>query len=61
LKDKDRFDVEAATSANPSQAQMLAMMRTMLADRFKLRAHTETRALPSDCARRRAPRPPRCS
>jgi uncharacterized protein (TIGR03435 family) len=45
-KDRDHFDVEAATSANPSQAQMLAMMRTMLADRFKLRAHTETRALP---------------
>ena len=44
-KDKDRFDVEAVTSANPSQAQMLAMMRTMLADRFTLRAHTETRAL----------------
>lgn len=45
-KDRDHFDVEAVTGANPSQAQMLAMMRTMLADRFKLRAHTETRALP---------------
>ena len=45
-KDKDHFDVEAATSANPSQPQMLAMMRTMLADRFKLRVHTETRPLP---------------
>jgi uncharacterized protein (TIGR03435 family) len=45
-KDRDHFDVEAATGANPSQEQMLAMMRTMLADRFKLRAHTETRALP---------------
>ena len=45
-KDRDHFDVEAATSANPSQAQMLAMLRTMLADRFKLRTHTETRALP---------------
>lgn len=45
-KDRDHFDVEAATSANPSQPQMLAMMRTMLADRFKLRTHTETRPLP---------------
>jgi len=45
-RDRDHFDVEATTSANPSQAQMLAMMRTMLADRFRLRAHTETRALP---------------
>ena len=45
-KDRDHFDVEAATSANASQPQMLAMMRTMLADRFKLRAHTETRPLP---------------
>jgi len=45
-KDRDHFDVEAATSANPSQPQMLAMMRAMLADRFKLRVHTETRALP---------------
>jgi uncharacterized protein (TIGR03435 family) len=45
-KDRDHFDVEAATGSNPSQPQMLAMLRTMLADRFKLRAHTETRALP---------------
>ena len=45
-KDRDHFDVEAATSANASQPQMLAMVRAMLADRFKLRAHTETRALP---------------
>ena len=45
-KDKDRFDIEAVTAANPSQPQMLAMLRTLLADRFKLRAHTETRPLP---------------
>jgi uncharacterized protein (TIGR03435 family) len=45
-KDRDHFDVEAATSANPSQAEMLGMLRTLLADRFKLRAHTDTRALP---------------
>jgi len=45
-KDKDRFDIEAVTGANASQPQMLAMLRTLLADRFELRAHTETRALP---------------
>jgi len=45
-KDRDHFDVEAVTSVNPSQPQMLEMLRTMLADRFKLRAHPETRALP---------------
>jgi uncharacterized protein (TIGR03435 family) len=45
-KDRDHFDVEASSGAYPSQSQMLAMLRTMLADRFKLRAHTETRALP---------------
>lgn len=45
-KERDHFDVEAVTGANPSQEQMLAMLRTLLAERFKLRAHTETRALP---------------
>jgi uncharacterized protein (TIGR03435 family) len=45
-KERDHFDVEAATGADATQPQMLAMMRTMLADRFKLRAHSETRALP---------------
>jgi uncharacterized protein (TIGR03435 family) len=45
-KDADRFDVEAVTSVNGSQPQMLAMLRTLLTERFKLRAHTETRILP---------------
>jgi uncharacterized protein (TIGR03435 family) len=45
-KDSDHFDVEAASSANPSPPEMRGMLRAMLADRFKLRAHTETRALP---------------
>jgi uncharacterized protein (TIGR03435 family) len=45
-KDRDHFDVQASTGAETSQTQMLAMLRTMLADRFKLRAHTETRSLP---------------
>jgi len=45
-KDKDQFDIEAVTATGQSQPELLAMMRTLLADRFKLRVHTETRALP---------------
>ena len=45
-KERDHFDVEAVTNANPSQEQMLAMLRGLLAEHFKLRAHSETRALP---------------
>ena len=45
-KEREHFDVEAVTNTNPSQEQMLAMLRTLLAERFKLRVHTETRALP---------------
>lgn len=45
-KDKDHFDIEAVTATGQSQPELLVMMRTLLADRFKLRVHTETRALP---------------
>ena len=44
--DRDRFDVEAVTSATVTPPDMQAMMRAFLADRFKLRAHVETRQLP---------------
>jgi uncharacterized protein (TIGR03435 family) len=39
----DRFDVQARFSGTPSRAQLQQMLRTMLADRFKLRAHSESR------------------
>jgi uncharacterized protein (TIGR03435 family) len=39
----DRFDVEAKFSGSPSREQVQQMMRVMLADRFKLRTHTESR------------------
>jgi len=42
----DRFDIEARTDGNPARDtkdQMRRMMRTLLADRFKLAIHTETR------------------
>jgi uncharacterized protein (TIGR03435 family) len=45
-KDRDHFDIEAVASGNPGQPQMLAMLRSLLADRFKLLAHIETRPLP---------------
>lgn len=39
----DRFDVRAKFEGNPSGEQLRLMMRAMLADRFKLRVHTEMR------------------
>lgn len=41
-----RFDVEATAEGAPSQSQMLPMIRTLLADRFHLVMHTESRQLP---------------
>ena len=45
-KDRDHFDVEAVAGAAVTAPQMAAMLQAMLADRFKLRVHTETRPLP---------------
>ena len=42
----DRFDVEATAGAAVSSEQIRAMARTLLEDRFRLKAHTETRELP---------------
>src|SRR6266853_5592215 len=44
--DSDRFDVVAKTNGMPSPQELSAMLRTMLNDRFKLAAHTETLELP---------------
>jgi len=44
--DADRFDVIAKSDGNPAPAQARVMLRTLLAERFKLSVHTETRALP---------------
>jgi len=41
-----RFDVDAKTSADADQARRRAMLRTLLADRFRLRVHVETRRIP---------------
>jgi uncharacterized protein (TIGR03435 family) len=42
----DRFDIEARAQGNPDKDQMRLMMRSLLADRFKLRIHFETRQVP---------------
>jgi len=43
---QDRFDITAKAPEGTPQAQMLAMMQALLADRFRLRTHRETRDLP---------------
>jgi uncharacterized protein (TIGR03435 family) len=41
-----RFDIQGKPPDDASEGQGHLMLRTMLADRFKLRVHTETRQLP---------------
>jgi uncharacterized protein (TIGR03435 family) len=41
----DRFDIEGKTEGTPNQMQMLEMLRSLLADRFKLVVHRETRPM----------------
>jgi uncharacterized protein (TIGR03435 family) len=42
----ERFDVEATAQVSPTQEVGRAMLRNLLADRFQLRAHSESRDLP---------------
>lgn len=43
----DRYDIEArAANGNPTKDQMRLMMQSLLADRFKLEIHYQTRQLP---------------
>jgi bla regulator protein blaR1 len=42
----DLFDIEARADGSPTKDQMRLMMQSLLADRFKLAVHTETRQLP---------------
>jgi uncharacterized protein (TIGR03435 family) len=43
----ERFDIQARTAlANPTKDQMRLMMQSLLADRFKLAIHIETRKVP---------------
>lgn len=43
----DRFDIEGKAEGTPNQEQMLEMLRSLLADRFKLVVHRETRPMPA--------------
>jgi uncharacterized protein (TIGR03435 family) len=44
--DKDRFDITARAATEAPQGQMILMMQSLLAERFKLVVHMETRQLP---------------
>ena len=45
--DQDRFDIEAVHAGRATSDQHAAMAKTLLADRFKLVVHTETRPVPT--------------
>src|ERR1017187_6639082 len=40
--DTDGFDIDAKAEGDPTREQMMAMLQTLLADRFQLKAHRET-------------------
>jgi uncharacterized protein (TIGR03435 family) len=40
------FDIQARAKGNPTKDQMRLMMQSLLADRFRLKVHTETQQLP---------------
>jgi uncharacterized protein (TIGR03435 family) len=42
----DRYDIQARASGNPTKDQFRLMMQALLADRFKLAIHYETKQLP---------------
>lgn len=42
----ERFDIQARAGGNPTKDQMRVMMRSLLAERFKLAVHTEGREVP---------------
>jgi bla regulator protein BlaR1 len=44
--DSEHFDIEAKAEGNPTREQLILMLQSLLADRFKLAAHWETRQLP---------------
>jgi uncharacterized protein (TIGR03435 family) len=43
---EDRFDIEARAQGNPTKADYRLMMQSLLAERFKLAVHYETRVVP---------------
>jgi uncharacterized protein (TIGR03435 family) len=47
LMEAEHFDIEAETPGNPSEAEKRLMLQSLLADRFGLVLHHETRQLPA--------------
>ncbi len=45
--DSERFDIEGRVDGTPTQPEMLEMLRSLLADRFKLVVHKEVRQMPA--------------
>jgi len=43
---ENRFDIQASAAGNPTKDQMRLMMQTLLADRFHLAVHYESREIP---------------
>ncbi len=43
---EDHFDIEAKASGKASRDELVAMMKAMLAERFKLAVHQEMRPIP---------------
>ena len=43
---QDRFDIEARAQGNPTKDQLRLKMQSLLAERFKLAAHFETKQVP---------------
>ena len=43
---KDRWDIVAKAEGDPAFERMIEMMKTLFADRFKLKTHRETREMP---------------
>jgi uncharacterized protein (TIGR03435 family) len=44
--DSERFDIEARAEGNPTKDEFRLMVQSVLADRFKMTIHRETRQLP---------------
>jgi uncharacterized protein (TIGR03435 family) len=43
----DRYNMEARAEGEPSRAEMMLMLQTLLAERLQLRVHRETREMPA--------------
>ena len=41
-----RYDIDAKAEGNPTRPQTMAMLRTLLCDRFRLKFHRETKVMP---------------